>query len=140
MKTTGGFTQKPTTSASAAFLLVVSILLNNISELAVTASLPSSSDHLINLEEGRKQCSADGKTIKKLFDEYLVPVLDKYAERFPWTQQMAFYGTDKNNQVIDWNWVVRFYYFVLLIIFSSFNSYALFITLLAVSDPFFHLT
>jgi len=105
MKTTSGFTRKPTTSASAAFLLVVSVLLNNISEIVVTASSQSSSDHLINLEEGRKQCSADGKTMKKLFDEYLVPVLDKYAERFPWTQQMAFYGTDKNNEVIGWNWV-----------------------------------
>ena len=100
------FIEKPISSApSVAFLIVATALLKNVSQIAA-ASL-AASDDLINAEGGRTRCSADGETVKELFDEYLVPVLDVYAERFPWTQQAAYHGMDRNNNIIEWNWAVR---------------------------------
>ena len=61
-----------------------------------------------------QQCSADSGTIKSLLDEHLRPVLESYANAFPWPVQVSFYGKDNDQQPIEWdfaggyaNWTTR---------------------------------
>lgn len=61
-----------------------------------------------------QQCSANSDTIKSLLDEHLRPVLESYADAFPWPVQVSFYGKDNDQQPIEWdfaggyaNWTTR---------------------------------